>query len=409
MIVEKPSNMATQKFKKVIRFIRDAWLILGIGLLLFTVLEVALTLFVVDHFTPPDPRNPDVRAKADDYKKVSWGEDYFEEFNESFSARWEPYVYWRRKPYAGRYITIDSTGVRVTPNPEIGSEHVPRLFVFGGSTMWGTGARDSFTIPALLATELRSRGIKVEVVNFGETGFVSTQEVITLLRQLQNGNIPDLVVFYDGVNDTYSAYAQGIAGLAQNESHRVQEFNMLKRLPELKGMVLKDALSNLATVRLTKNLLGIRELESKPEYNARAAEEAVDLYLKNIELVEALALSYKFKCRFYWQPTMFGKNKLSEYEKAEYDSQKHLEKFYDETYRIVREKTTSLRDDKSFHDLSAIFSDEEEPIYIDWMHLSERGNAVIAQVMAEEISHLIQSGEDAAKQRRGNLHQRSAN
>ncbi len=383
------SNVAAKNSKQVIGFIRDAWLILGIGLLCFAVVEIILTLFVVDHFTPPDPRNPDVRAKADAYKNVLWGDDYFKEFNESFDARWEPYVYWRRKPYNGKYITIDTACRRITPTSEIRSEHVPRLFMFGGSTMWGTGARDSFTIPAILATELQGRGIKAEVVNFGESGFVTTQEVITLLRELQKGNIPDVVVFYDGINDTYSAYQQRVPGLAQNESNRVQEFNMLKRLPELRGLVLKDAVNSLATIRIAKSILGITEPESKPEFDANAAGQAVDLYLKNIELVKALAASYNFKYKFYWQPTMFHKNKLSEYEKAEYDSQKHLENVYKETYRIVREKTAALRDDKSFHDLSDIFLNEEEPVYIDWMHLSERGNDAVARTMAEDISPLV--------------------
>ena len=138
--------------------------------------------------------------------------------------------------------------------------------------------------------------------------------------------------------------------------------------------------------------MSIKEPETKPDFDARVAEKAVDLYLKNIELVKALAASYKFKYQFYWQPTMFGKNKLSEYEKAEYEDQKHLEKVYKETYRIVREKTTSLRDDKSFHDLSDIFLHEEAPIYIDWMHLSEQGNAAIARAIADKVSHLFQRG-----------------
>lgn len=387
---DKPSDIAEKRSRKVIVFIRNSWLILGISLLSLAVLEVVLSLFVVDYFTPPDPRNPDVRAKADAYKNVSWGNDYFKEFNESFDARWEPYVYWHRKPYKGKYITIDSTCRRFTPNPEIGSEHVPRIFMFGGSTMWGTGARDSFTIPAILAAELGRRGTTVEVVNFGESGFVTTQEVIVLLRELQKGNIPDAVVFYDGINDAYSAYQQGIPGLAQNEANRVQEFNMLKRLPELRGMVLKDAVSNLASVRVAKSILGIKETESEPDFDAHVAEQSVDLYLKNIGLVKALAASYKFKFQFYWQPTIFGKNKLSEYEQSEYDSQKHLERVYMETYRMVHDKSTSVRTDKSFHNLSDIFLHEEEPVYIDWMHLSERGNAVIAMAMAEETASLLE-------------------
>jgi len=383
--------VATSRTRKAIDFVRNTWLILGIGLLFFSVVEILLSLFVVDHFTPPDPRNPDVRAKADAYKDVSWGDDYFKEFNESFDARWEPYVYWRRKPYKGKYIAIDSSCLRFTPNPEFAAEHVLRIFMFGGSTMWGTGARDSFTIPAILARELLGRGVKAEVINFGESGFVTTQEVIALLREVQKGNIPDAVVFYDGINDTYSAYQQGTPGLAQNESHRVQEFNMLKRLPELRGLVFIDFVNNLAIVRLARIVLGITELETKPDFDAVVAEQAVELYFKNMELVKALGASYRFKCQFYWQPTIFGKYKRSKYEQAEYDSQKHLEKPYVETYRMIREKATLLTDDKSFRNLSDIFLLEGKPVYIDWMHLSERGNAVIAAAMAENMLSLFQS------------------
>ena len=54
--------------------------------------------------------------------------------------------------------------------------------MFGGSTMWGTGARDACTIPSLLARALQGRGMSLEIINFGETGYVRTQEVITSHR-----------------------------------------------------------------------------------------------------------------------------------------------------------------------------------------------------------------------------------
>ncbi|MER3445854.1 MAG: hypothetical protein C4291_03015 [Candidatus Dadabacteria bacterium] len=78
--------------------------------------------------------------------------------------------------------------------------------MFGGSTMWGTEARDDFTIPSILSKKLWRRGIRCDIVNFSGSGYVSTQEVIALLIELQRGNIPNLVIFYDGINDTYSAY-----------------------------------------------------------------------------------------------------------------------------------------------------------------------------------------------------------
>jgi lysophospholipase L1-like esterase len=391
---------------KVLRYLKDIWLILGISLLLFAVAEGALSFIYLiwDHFTASDVEMFDRRVQADDFRTVPWAKDYFKEFNESVTPRWESYVYWRRKPYQGAYITINADGLRITPGVESGpvNERPPlRVFMFGGSTMWGTGARDLFTIPALLATELKNRGIKVDVVNFGESGYVNTQEIIALLLQLQKGNIPDLVVFYDGVNDTYSGYQQGIAGLPQNEFNRVKEFNITKRLPEFKGMIVKEAIKNLATVRFMNGVLrkiGMKKPEQydEPHYDeGRIAGEMVRRYLNNLEIVKSLAASYHFKVRFYWQPTIFGKTKLSGYEKAEYERKRPVEKIFKETGNILRERTAQARDTKVFQDLSAIFSDLDEPVYIDWAHLSERGNAIVAHAMAEQLLPLVQSGRDA--------------
>ncbi|MBC8457124.1 MAG: hypothetical protein H8D67_03910, partial [Deltaproteobacteria bacterium] len=54
------------------------------------------------------------------------------------------------------------------------------------------------------------------------------QEVIDLFLQLQKGNIPNIVIFYDGINDTFSAFQNGISGIPQNEWNRKKEFNLLK-------------------------------------------------------------------------------------------------------------------------------------------------------------------------------------
>ena len=61
--------------------------------------------------------------------------------------------------------------------------------MLGGSSLWGFGARDDQTIPSLLARRLHDRGVQVEVKNLSDLGYVSTQEVIGLLRELQ-GRLP---------------------------------------------------------------------------------------------------------------------------------------------------------------------------------------------------------------------------
>src|SRR5262249_14963034 len=94
----------------------------------------------------------------------------------------------------------------------------PQVLVLGGSTVWGYFVCNNGTVPSLLARALARDGIGgYQVTNFGQPGYVSTQEVVALLSELHEGRIPDLVIFLDGINDTFSAYQNGRAGLDQSD------------------------------------------------------------------------------------------------------------------------------------------------------------------------------------------------
>ena len=71
--------------------------------------------------------------------------------------------------------------------------------MFGGSTMWGAGARDDYTIPSFLSKMLtQAFPGRIRVVNYGRSGFVSTQERILLFQALQHGCRPQIAIFYPG-------------------------------------------------------------------------------------------------------------------------------------------------------------------------------------------------------------------
>ena len=58
--------------------------------------------------------------------------------------------------------------------------------------------------------------------------------MIKLQLELRAGNIPDIVIFYDGVNDVYSSFqtyimGQDEAGLPQNNQNRKDDFNSRNR------------------------------------------------------------------------------------------------------------------------------------------------------------------------------------
>jgi hypothetical protein len=90
----------------------------------------------------------------------------------------------------------------------------------------GHGVTELGTIPAYLQKGLEkvAQG-PVCVTNFAESAYVSMQGVIMLLTQLRSGNVPDVVIFYTIVDDTYAAYQSGRAGVLekvvvqQNEAH----------------------------------------------------------------------------------------------------------------------------------------------------------------------------------------------
>jgi hypothetical protein len=83
--------------------------------------------------------------------------------------------------------------------------------------MWGTGSPDWSTIPSYLQTGItKLKNGPICVVNFGESGYMSTQSVIELMLQLQSGNIPHVTLFFDGVADVYTAYQAGRAGVHEN-------------------------------------------------------------------------------------------------------------------------------------------------------------------------------------------------
>lgn len=399
---------------KIINYVRDTWLILGVTLLLLVLMEgvFSLAFLVRDHLTVSDSRKRDSLSRPEDDRDTAWADEYDREMAEN-SLRWQSYVYWRRKPYQGKYIHINTDGIRLTTNAQTSPDKEGRLlrvFMFGGSTMWGTGARDAFTIPSLLSKALQGRGMNVEITNFGETGYVSTQEVLTLLLQLRKGNVPDVALFYDGVNDTYSAYQNGIAGIPQNESNRIKEFNFLnpERFQELKATFMRGTLDSLSTVRFVKGFLlrlNIRkEIKSIPERSKSdneeeyLAEQVVSKYMGNMAIVKALANAYGFKFLFYWQPTIFEKKELSNYERSVYagEDEQDIKNFYKKTHSVMR-KTESLHSDATFHDISTIFSNVQESIYSDWFHVGEHGNDRITQTMVEGILPLIESLRAAAK------------
>jgi hypothetical protein len=71
-------------------------------------------------------------------------------------------------------------------------------------------------------------------------------------------------------------------------------------------------------------------------------------------------------------------------------------------YKVMRESLESGNLKASFHDISDVFNSVEEPLYTDRIHITDKGNAIVAA----EIFKLIKGA--ICRDRPENLSERTA-
>jgi hypothetical protein len=387
---------ALPRIKRLLAFLRTTWSIVGITLVLLGLTECGFRLvFALKDRWSAESR-PDRRVLVQGYGGATWPVQHYLEI-ESLQERWEPYAYFRPKPMHGLTITIGDDGLRKTwqPTPPAPGGPDPRPFkilMLGGSSLWGFGARDDETIPSLLARDLARRKWAVQVRNLAEIGYVNTQEVVALIRELQAGYRPDIVIFYDGVNDTTSALLEREAGLTTNESNRRREFNLLQSPSRLAGALLGNLIKESGSYRFAqsvRNRLSRGDGESGRALDAatrdRLAREVVGRFQTNSEIVKVLGREFEFLPLFYWQPVIFTKTSMVPFEREEAARYAWTEPMF----RDVLWEARASPSDLDFHDLSGIFDDSRELVFIDYCHTTESANARIAMAMAENVAALL--------------------
>ncbi len=108
----------------------------------------------------------------------------------------------------GKQASFNSLGYRSPDRPLAKPPGVLRLLCSGGSTTFDIlAATDEDTWPWLLESELRLRGIEIEVWNAGFPGWTSLENLLSLA--IRDGDLhPDLILVYQGINDLQPASSQ---------------------------------------------------------------------------------------------------------------------------------------------------------------------------------------------------------
>lgn len=308
------------------------------------------------------------------YQAQDWSSAYWDE-HMVVADHWDyqPYIEWHTHPVQGEYINIDENGIRHTPGSECGADSY-RIFMFGGSTMWGYGAPDWGTIPAYVQAGVSG---DVCVVNYADVGFNSTQGLIRLIGELQRGNVPDMVIFYDGANEVTTAYTSGQPGahFYQNQFEDAIQGDLDFGAPQGQSPLL-DLLRQTNTYRLLGSAPQDAHEPVFPPYSEDFVSAIAEVYLTNINAAALLAEDYEFDFLAFWQPLLV----LNE------------EAVTDEEQRFLWEMPGGLPDlfklvyphiqaAEHIHDLTHVLDTHEGSVWIDFNHLSPLGNERVAAEM----------------------------
>jgi lysophospholipase L1-like esterase len=316
---------------------------------------------------------PDPRAAADGYAGETWPGAYFKEWR-SAPITWQPYVTWRHVAFHGTDINIDANGVRRSWQPPAEGSR-KRLWVFGGSTVWGIGARDEHTLPSALARALAGAGAAVDVVNHGQTGYVTGQDVVHLMRRLREGPPPDVVVLYGGPGDVLAAWQSGQAGEPQNEANRRIEFNSTQ--PDNVQSVWRVVTTGLhKLVGGVRGATGAGVTQPSAAVQEDLARAVLAQYLADVRVLDSLATGYGFRYLVVWPPVVTTKPVRTAYE------ERQMQRFAGlwPLYARVRELMAAAPELASprWMDASAVFQATNEPVYVDAFHLTEKGYRAVA-------------------------------
>ncbi len=369
----------------VARLTRHLWIGLGITLLAFGLLEgayVGQRALRANWFGSDDLR----AAQRDGHPYA--GQAWYEEFvraRESGRERFDPWrTYWAHATMS-RYLNVDSAGYRVTVQPVKRDDAARTVYLLGGSAMWGFTARDSLTIPSLVAAGLDSAGFNdVVVVNLAQSGYVVGHEIATLTQELVRGRPPVIAIFFDGVNDIRTTQLYQEPGHAFFE----QRFSHLFEVESQRGFfgsLVTPGERSKVIGRLIQ-ALGIADpwavSPQKPDICPRLGK-----YYRNMHhTVAGLGSAWGFDVLFVQQPMHATTRKtLTPFEKSFMGPDWHV------TYtRECAEAIDSAMADvqaKTYVSYASMFDDVTGSVFLDrFGHVTEVGNRRIAGALVNEIA-----------------------
>lgn len=316
----------------------------------------------------------DPRALLPNYTHLSWAKTFFNEFW-GLKYSYFDYIVWSPRPFEGVTVHVDKNGFRRNMLPTDVGIGAAQAWFFGGSTMWGFGAKDDGTIPAEFA---KTSGLTT--FNFAEPAYVTHQSLNLLMKAYLAGGHPKYVAFYDGFNNVDQACRTDQTPYSSAQENLIRGY-VDAGSRRLTGNQFADVF--LPTIRVFK-MIGMK-LSKKPQSaffydcatNARKARQVAETMVSDWTTAKMLAEAHGAKFVAVLQPVAyFGSPNLAYLPDVtrEVTVRRQFEAVYPELRKILNERHIP------YLDLTGVF-DGKELIYIDSCHVSPNGNRKVAQAL----------------------------
>jgi hypothetical protein len=312
-------------------------------------------------------------------------------------VEFEPFIQFRERPFSGKFVNVHEAGFRHVRNqgPWPPDPARTNIFLFGGSTTFGYGVPDSDTIASQLQDALNSTsGTVVSVYNFGTNSFYSSQERAYFEKLASEGQVPDIAIFLDGLNEffykdnvpKYTAQISDMLDVAVDQKKpRSAAVTLAASLPLTRALSLlaPPARDPLPPIKENPNELTREEIDYFDD--DEVLDRVFATYFTNKRLIEAAAEKLGVRVLFVWQPLPAYRYDLRQNPFGNEAKRMYSTFGYPRMEQMVSGGTVG----GNFLWAADIQEPLKEPLYVDKVHYTARLSGMVAELIARRLRDAV--------------------
>ena len=302
-----------------------------------------------------------------------------------------PFHGWRSIPNQ-EYDTIfiNEHGLRNKNFKEL-DKNKKNCILLGGSVAWGFGASSNDFIPSNMIENFLEKkyGLNYNVINFAEqmhSSFEELQTFITVVDEIR----PELIICLSGTNDINRGYAD----VFKIHELSIQQLNYFLNGHDLGLIRDKNFFSKILKMILRNHKIKTKIHSNNYHYNKpKKSEIPYKLIQNKILFMKNYCQERNTKVFHFLQPDLITKKNLTLTEKNYYKwMEEDRKNFVRENLKIFQDEIFERENpykNSFFISLLDIFDKIDGPIFFDKAHLSDKGNKIMSEIIADKIGEKI--------------------